>query len=116
MVKCVGPAIYATLDYERAREGIDDLKYLCKLESMIAEASKAGKASAECAAARAALQAISDAITDDWSVYEGKGGMRFPEDGFALLDPEKTAAFGKLNNLRLTLAGHILAIQSALEQ
>ena len=38
LVRTQGDTISPTLDYERCREGIDDLKYLCKLESLVAQA------------------------------------------------------------------------------
>ncbi|HUU09496.1 MAG TPA: glycoside hydrolase domain-containing protein [Phycisphaerae bacterium] len=38
VVRLDGQRIWPTLDYERSREGIDDLKYLCALETAIAEA------------------------------------------------------------------------------
>ena len=54
---------------------------------------------------------IADGIADDWTLYEGKGGRRFPDDGFARLDPEKATSFGRLNALRLEVANAILALQ-----
>ncbi|HEY5909784.1 MAG TPA: glycoside hydrolase domain-containing protein [Verrucomicrobiae bacterium] len=111
LVRTQKDAIYPTLDYERCREGIDDLKYLCKLESLVA---KAKPALPETAKARALLDAIDQGIAEDWSVYEGKRGLRFPDDGFAKLDPEKAANFGRLNALRLEIANHIIALQRAL--
>lgn len=105
--------IYPTLDYERCREGIDDLKYLCQLESLI---SRAGSSLPAVKQARDLLKTIADAIADDWTLYEGKGGQRFPDDGFARLDPEKAAIFGRLNSLRWELAKAILALQSATKQ
>ena len=51
-------------------------------------------------------------MAEDWTLYEGKGGMRFPDDGFARLDAEKAASFGRLNSLRLAVAQAILALQS----
>ncbi|MFB3893735.1 MAG: glycoside hydrolase domain-containing protein [Phycisphaerae bacterium] len=114
LVRTEGAAVHPTLEYERSREGIDDLKYVLKLESLIAEAAKAGKAKDQCAKAQAALKTLLDAIADDWTVYQGKNALRFPDDGFGMLDPEKTASFGKLNNIRLEIVNHILAIQAAM--
>ncbi|MBN1506609.1 MAG: hypothetical protein JW955_07175 [Sedimentisphaerales bacterium] len=110
LVRTQGDAVYPTLDYERCREGIDDLKYLCKLESLLA---KADPSRPEVKNARDLLKTIADGIVDDWTRYEGKAGLRFPEDGFARLDPEKVSAFGWLNALRLELANAIVALQAA---
>ncbi len=113
LVRTQKDAIYPTLDYERCREGIDDLKYLVKLESLLASAKPA---LAEATKAGELLAAIDQAIADDWSVYEGQGGQRFPADGFAKLDPEKATSFGRLNSLRLEVASQILALQKALSR
>jgi hypothetical protein len=113
LVRTQGDTILPTLDYERCREGIDDLKYLCKLESLVAQA---GPDLAAARNARDLLQAIADGIADDWTLYEGKGGRRFPDDGFARLDPEKVSTFGRLNALRLELANASVALQTALAQ
>jgi hypothetical protein len=110
LVRTQGDTISPTLDYERCREGIDDLKYLCKLESLVAQADPDRP---EATNARALLQASADGIADDWTLYEGKNGRRFPDDGFAKLDPEKVNSFGRLNALRLELANAILALQAA---
>ncbi len=110
LVRAQKEAIYPTLDYERCREGIDDLKYLCKLEAVLAGAAPARP---EVRSAQALVRRIADGIADDWTVYEGKGGRRFPDDGFASLDPEKVATFGRLNALRLEVAQAILAVQRA---
>lgn len=110
LVRTQKDAIYPTLDYERCREGIDDLKYLCKLESLLAK-TKAGLP--ETGKARELLSAIDQDIAEDWSLYEGKSGQRFPDDGFARFDPEKAASFGRLNSLRLEIANYILALQQA---
>ncbi len=112
LVRTDGAAIYPTLDYERSREGIDDLKYLCKLESLVETARKAGKAEKQRAAAEALLAKIADGIQDDWSAYTA-GGARFPADGFEVVDPEK-AVGSDLDNLRRAIAQHIVAIQDAL--
>ena len=110
LVRTQGDTIAPTLDYERCREGIDDLKYLGRLESLIARADPQRP---EVKNARALLGAIADGIADDWTLYEGKGGRRFPEDGFAKLDPQKASSFGRLNALRLELASAIVALQAA---
>ena len=110
LVQTQGDTVRPTLDYERCREGIDDLRYLCKLESLIAQASPDLP---QVKNARDLLQTIADGIADDWTQYEGKGGLRFPDDGFAGLDPEKVSSFGRLNAIRLEVANAIVAIQAA---
>jgi hypothetical protein len=110
LVRTQKDAIYPTLDYERCREGVDDLKYLCKLESLVAAANPALP---EVRRAKDLLRTIADGIADDWTLYEGKSGLRFPDDGFARLDPEKVSSFGRLNTIRLELANAILALQAA---
>ncbi len=110
LVQTQGDTICPTLDYERCREGIDDLKYLCKLESLVAQANPDLP---EVKNARDLLATIADGIADDWTLYEGKGGLRFPDDGFAKLDPEKASSFGRLNAIRLEVANAILALQAA---
>jgi hypothetical protein len=113
LVRTETEAIYPTLDYERCREGIDDLKYLCRLESLVAQAHQALP---EVNRARGLLKTIADGIADDWTLYEGKGGRRFPDDGFARLDPEKASLFGRLNSIRWELANAILAVQAAMSK
>lgn len=103
-------AIYPTLDYERCREGIDDLKCLIKLESLVA---KANPILPETRRARELLQRIAGGIADDWTLYEGKGGQRFPDDGFAKLDPEQVVSVGRSNSIRFELANAIVALQRA---
>ncbi len=110
LVRTQKDAIYSTLDYERCREGIDDLKYLCALERELAKASPELPQTKE---ARALLLSIQNGIVDDWSLYEGRSGQRFPDDGFARLDPEKVVSFGKLNSLRWELAKALVALQSS---
>lgn len=64
----------------------------------------------EVAKGRALLKAIAESIADDWTRYEGKNGQRFPDDGFARLDSEKVASFGKLNSNRREIANAILEL------
>jgi len=79
LVRTSGTTVYPTLDYERCREGIDDLRYLCKLEGLMAKARKAGRAAAEAAGAEQLLEKIAEAITDDWTAYRS-GGATFPPE------------------------------------
>jgi hypothetical protein len=109
-VRLEGKTIYPTLDYERSREGIDDLKYVCALEKAAARAKAAGKAAPQVQAAEALLKRIADAILDNWTAYT-QGGEQFPADGFDVLDPAKTAAFGPFNSVRRAVAESIMAIE-----
>ena len=87
------------------------MKYLLRLERLIAEAKKAGKAAAEVAKAEALIKGISDAIADNWTVYDS--GTRFSIDGFGVVDPEKAASLGQLNATREAVARQIVRLQSA---
>jgi len=111
VVRTDGATVYPTLDYERSREGIDDLRYLCTLERLVTEAKKAGKAPAEVAKAEALLKSLADAIKDNWTMYTS-GGERFPADGFDVLSPDRAAAMPRLDSLRRALADHIIAVQA----
>ena len=113
-VRTEGTTVYPALDYERSREGIDDLKYLCKLEQLVADAKKSAKAGPQREKAEALLKAIADSIQDDWTAYTS-GGARFPADGFDVMSPEKTAAIGRLASIRRALADCILALQDAMK-
>ncbi|HUS90744.1 MAG TPA: hypothetical protein VM695_02800, partial [Phycisphaerae bacterium] len=105
--------LWPTLDYERCREGVDDLKYLCRLEELAAAAKKAERAAPERQAAEALLQRIADGIADDWSAYTS-GGQRFPADGLDVMDPEKAAGMGDLDAIRRAVAESIVTLQNAL--
>ena len=113
-VRTEGTTVYPALDYERSREGIDDLKYLCKLEQLVTDARKSAKAGPQREKAEALLKAIADSIQDDWTAYTS-GGARFPADGFDVMSPEKTAAIGRLASIRRALADCILALQDAMK-
>lgn len=113
VVRTKGATVWPTLDYERAREGIDDLKYLCKLEELIARAKELGKASIERQKAEALLEKIADSIADDWTAYTS-GGERFQADGFTVMSTEKTTGMGELNAIRRTIAEQIVVLQEAL--
>jgi len=115
LVRTDGAKVWPTIDYERCREGIDDLKYLLKLESLIAEAKRAGKAAAERRSAEALVARIADGIHDDWTRYR-QGGERFPADGFEVMDPEKASLMGSLDAIRRTVADHIIALQKGMKR
>jgi len=114
LVRTSGTTVYPTLDYERSREGIDDLKYLCRLETLVAAARRLGKGGAEARQAEALLREIADSVKDDWTLYR-RGGERFPADGFEVLSPEKASTMGRLDALRRALADRIVALQQALK-
>jgi len=114
VVRTDGTKLWPTLDYERCREGIDDLKYVCKLEALIARARTAKRAEAKRRAAEALLKKIADSITDDWTAYR-TGGERFPADGLDVMDPEKAAGMGDFDAIRRAVAHHILTLQDALK-
>jgi len=113
LVRTEGKTVWPTLDYERSREGIDDLKYVLTLERRIAEAKKARKAAAQVRAAEALLKQIADSIIDNWTAYT-QGGETFPADGFDAVNPAKAAQLGPFNTLRRAVADHIIAIQQAM--
>jgi len=113
LVRDTDAGIEPTLDYERSREGVDDLKYLCGLESLIAQARKTGRASADCAAAEALVGRIAAGIQDDWTAYSA-GAARFPPDGFAVTDPDKAAGLGSLDAIRRAVADAAVRLQEAL--
>ena len=114
LVRTEGANIRPTLDYERSREGIDDLKYLCTLEKLIAHAKSLGKAGTERQTAETLLKKIADGIADDWTAYT-QGGEHFPADGMAIMSPEKTANMSELNAVRRTLAEQIVKLQEVLK-
>ncbi|MCX6904362.1 MAG: hypothetical protein NTW03_12965 [Verrucomicrobia bacterium] len=107
-----GRNIHPTMDYERSREGIDDLKYLCQLEQLVNQATKARQAPAQVKTAAAVLAGISNAIADDWTIYDT--GTRFSIDGFGVVDAEKAATLGQLNATREAVARQIVQLQAAL--
>jgi len=113
LVRTEGTKIWPTLDYERSREGIDDLKYVLALEKQIARAKKAAKAKTQVRAAEALLAKIADSIIDNWTAYT-QGGQTFPADGFDAIDPAKAAQLGSFTALRRAVADAILAIDEAM--
>ena len=113
LVRTDGAKVWPTLDYERSREGIDDLKYLCALEALIAQSAGSAKARAERAEAEALLKRIAAGIADDWTAYRS-GGRSFGADGFAVLSAEKAAAMVPLDTVRRAVADRILALQNAM--
>jgi len=114
LVRTDGAMVWPTLEYERSREGVDDLRYLCTLEALVGQAKTARKATAETKKAEDLLARIAGGIQDDWSAYT-QGGARFPPDGFDVMSPEKAAGMGRLDTIRRALADRIAALQEALK-
>jgi hypothetical protein len=82
VVKTEGLAIYPTLAYERSREGIDDLKYVLRLEKAIADAKKAGRGAEESVRKSDALiDELGKAIVDNWTAYTD-GGESWPAERY----------------------------------
>lgn len=107
-----GRNIHPTMDYERSREGIDDLKYLYQLEQLVEQAKKTNQAPEQAKKAAAVLTGISGAIADDWTMYDT--GTRSSIDGFGVVDSEKAAALGQLNATREAVDRQIVQLQAAL--
>ena len=114
VVKLDGTRIIHTLDYELSREGVDDLKYVCLLEKLIAQAKRTGQARAEAEAAAGFLKRLEDSIIPNWTAYS-RGGMKWPIDGMEEVDPEKAARIGSLNTLRRAVADHVVELQRAMK-
>lgn len=68
-----------TLDYERSREGCDDMKYLVTLENRIAAARQAGRGDSPAVTkAEKLLQQVRSDISDDWTDYRQGDGSWSP--------------------------------------
>ena len=86
VVRVDGATVYPTLDYERSREGIDNLKYLLSWKN-ISQAKKAGKAPQETAKAEAPSRAFSTRLpTTGRSTTAARG---FPSTASAWSIPRK---------------------------
>ena len=113
VAKLDGTKITPTINYERSREGIDDLKYVCMLEKLITEAKKTGRARAETRAAETYLKGLEKSIISNYTAYS-RGGERWPVDGQREVDPDEAAKIGSFNAIRRTLADHIIKLQNAM--
>lgn len=113
LVRTEGTRVFPTLDYERCAEGIDDLRYLCKLEKLIAEAKQSGKAAEERREAEVLLRKIAEGIHDDWTAYR-RGGEQFPPPGWEIIRPQSTAGISPSSALRRAVADRIVALQKAM--
>jgi len=96
-----------------SREGVDDLKYLCKLEKLIAQAKRIGKARVEAEAAEGFLKKLEDSIIPKWTAYS-RGGTKWPIDGMEQVDLERATSIGLLNTLRCAVAEYVIAMQKGL--
>jgi len=114
LVRTDGAKLWPTLDYERCREGIDDLKYVLALERLVIQASRSRTAAEEAAQAEKLLARIADGIHDDWTRYR-QGGERFPADGFEVMDPEKASTMGSFDAIRRAVADQIVALGRVLK-
>ena len=83
VVRCSGERIDPTLVYERSREGIDDLKYVLRLEKSIAQARQtrqAGRVGTDAVRGGEALLAeLRAAVIDNWTAYTSGGEAWSPE-------------------------------------
>ncbi len=113
VVRTRGTTVWPTLTYERSREGVDDLKYMCKLESLIARAKDTGKARAEARRAEDLVQRIAAAIIDNWTAYT-QGGEEFPPEGLDLGVRFDTTGLTPYNIVRRAVAEEIVALEKAL--
>jgi len=73
VVRTRGATIWPTLDYERSREGVDDLKYVLKLENMIAAAKTRGTKPAQ---VRRADQGPHQELMAEAGSEHGEAGLR----------------------------------------
>jgi hypothetical protein len=112
VVRLDGDKIWPTLAYERSREGIDDLKYLAKLERLLAAARQSGHPPAALQPAADLLDKIAGEILDNWTAYTD-GGQTFPSDGFDVMSPEKSAGMSRCQTLRRAVADAIVPLQRA---
>jgi hypothetical protein len=110
VVRTEGTQVWPTVVYERSREGIDDLRYLCALEQAVAEAKKAGQKQPEVAAAERLLKEIADSIIDNWTAYTS-GGEEFSADGFDTVPDEQVTSLGSFNAVRRAVANAIVSLR-----
>ena len=110
VVRTEGTQVWPTVAYERSREGIDDLRYLCTLEQAIADAPRRRAAPAAVTAAQNLVKQIGDSIVDNWTIYT-QGGAEFSVAGFDVMTDERVAAMGSYNAVRRAVADAIIAIQ-----
>lgn len=113
VVRTEGAKIWPTLAYERSREGIDDLKYLGQLESLIAQAKAAGRAAQAVARAEKLLADLDASLLDNWTAYT-EGGESFPPDGFDVMPTEQAAGLSPYQTLRRAVAEAIVELLGAL--
>jgi len=110
VVRTRGATIWPTLDYERSREGVDDLKYVLKLENMIAAAKTRGTKPAQVRRAEQLLRRLRTAILDNWTAYR-EGGETFPPKNLRLALSRPIGPLSPYNRVRLAVAEAIEALQ-----
>jgi hypothetical protein len=110
IVRVEGDHLWPTLAYERSREGIDDLKYLCTLENRVAFARRTQSAdAARLRRAEALLEKIASQIVDNWTAYTD-GGEIFPGDGFEVMSADKSPGLSHYQRVRRAVADAILEL------
>jgi len=82
VVRLDGDRVTPTIAYEKSREGVDDLKCVLKLESLIADATKAGRGQSDAVRrAETVVKELGDSIIDNWTAYTD-GGEQWPPARF----------------------------------
>lgn len=112
LVRTSGTTVYPTLDYERCREGIDDLRYLTKLERLVAQAKRDGRGGAALARLEQLPKKIADAIADDWTAYRS-GGAAFPPEDLLARVRRSGGVMNPFDAVRRAAADHIAALLEA---
>jgi hypothetical protein len=110
VVRVDGPKVWPTVTYERSREGVDDLKYMLKLEQLVADAKQSGRARPEVRAAEQLIKRIGDGIIDNWTAYR-EGGEVFPPEDLGIPSSDEAAGLGRYNAVRRAMAEAIVGLQ-----
>jgi len=112
VVRVEGARVWPTLAYERSREGVDDLRYVCRLEALLVQAEAAGVPEATTKPGRDLLQRIGESIVDNWTAYT-EGGERFPPEGPDLAPEGAAGTMGPYQAIRWAIAQEIERLQEA---
>ena len=111
VVRVEGRKVWPTLDYERSREGIDDLRYVLHLEALVSRAKKVGQGGDALARAEGLLAALGDSIINNRTAYT-RGGEKFPSVKLtSLLDRDAVKRHGAYQAVRRAVADAILRVQ-----
>ncbi len=98
----------ATRQWEGFRLGMQDCRYFCMLEDLVAEA---GKAQVDCAAAEAWIQELRDMMPDPRDIE----GIEGPQANYPLTHTVAEMLAGEdYERIRRTTADHIIAVRRAL--